>query len=245
VMNGTEFFVLGLAIPLLATAQPHETPPAFDVASVKLHSASNLLGTMMQELPGSLQYRKVNLIAVIRRAYGVETQQVVAPTWMSTEVYDIEAIITGYSGSPPATHAANLLAERFHLQVHRDKKQMIAYNLIVAKDGLKMHPSETGRLGYRPFSDGSSRHLRGKITLPILANNLSGILGRPVADQTRIDGLYDLDLNYADESSTQGLSNYPGIATALEEQLGLRLESKKALLDMIIVDHAEKIPTEN
>jgi len=245
-MNGTELFVLGLAIPLLATAQPHETPPAFDVASVKLHSASNLLGTMMQELPGSLQYRKVNLIAVIRRAYGVETQQVVAPTWMSTEVYDIEAKLSPDTAAPRLQlMLQNLLAERFHLQVHRDKKQMIAYNLIVAKDGLKMHPSETGRLGYRPFSDGSSRHLRGKITLPILANNLSGILGRPVADQTRIDGLYDLDLNYADESSTQGLSNYPGIATALEEQLGLRLESKKALLDMIIVDHAEKIPTEN
>src|SRR5215469_135930 len=245
-MNGTELFVLGLAIPLLATAQPHETPPAFDVASVKLHSASNLLGTMMQELPGSLQYRKVNLIAVIRRAYGVETQQVVAPTWMSTEVYDIEAKLSPDTAAPRLQlMLQNLLAERFHLQVHRDKKQMIAYNLIVAKDGLKMHPSETGRLGYRPFSDGSSRHLRGKITLPILANNLSGILGRPVADQTRIDGLHDLDLNYADESSIQGSSNYPGIATALEEQLGLRLESKKALLDMIIVDHAEKIPTEN
>ena len=61
-------------------------------------------------------------------------------------------------------------------------------------------------------------------------------------DQTGIDGLYDLDLNYDDESLTQSPSNYPGIATALQEQLGLKLESKKALFDTIIVDHAEKIP---
>ena len=64
-------------------------------------------------------------------------------------------------------------------------------------------------------------------------------------DRTGIDGLYDLDLNYSDEASDQGPSNYPGIATALQEQLGLKLESKKALFDMIIVDHAQKIPTEN
>ena len=178
-MNGTELYaVLGLAIPLVATAQLYETPPAFDVASVKLHSASNPLATMMQELPGSLQYRKVNLIAVIRRAYGVETQQIVAPRWMSTEVYDIEAKLSPDTPVPRLQlMLQNLLAERFHLQVHRDRKEMAAYNLVVAKDGFKMHPSEGGRLGYGPFSDASGHHLRGNITLPILANNLTGVLG--------------------------------------------------------------------
>ena len=143
-MNGIELFsVLVLGIPLLATVQPQETPSAFDVASVKLHSANNPLGTMMRELPDSLQYRKINLIAVIRRVYGVETQQIVAPPWMSTEAYDIEAKFSPDTGVPRLQlMLQNLLAERFQLQVHRDKKEMAAYNLVVAKDGLKMHPSE-------------------------------------------------------------------------------------------------------
>jgi uncharacterized protein (TIGR03435 family) len=246
-MKGTQLLaVLSLAIPLAVSAQRQEALPVFDVASVKQHPESNLLGAMMRELPGSLQYRRVNLMAVIQRAYGVEAQQIVALPWMYIEAYDVEAKL------PPDTPIPrlelmlqNLLAERFHLQVHREKKELAAYNLVVAKDGLKMHPSEAGRLGYRPFRDGSGRHLRGKITLPVLANNLSGVLGHPVVDQTGIDGLYDIDLNYADDARDQEPSNYPGIARALQEQLGLKLESKKALFDMIIVDHAEKVPTEN
>lgn len=246
-MNGTQFFaVLSLILPLPIHAQPHDTPPVVDVASVKLYQETNPLGTMMQELPGSLHYHRVNLMAVIQRAYGVEAQQIVPPPWMRTEAYEIVAKL------PPDTPVPRLqlmlqsvLAERFHLQVHRDKKEMEGFELVVAKGGLRMHPSEDARLGYRPFRDNSGRHLHGKITLPILANNLSGLLGRPVVDRTGGEGLYDIALNYSDDASAQDPSSYPGIATALQEQLGLKLESKKALFDMIIVDHADKIPTEN
>ena len=244
-MKPTHLWLVPVLIPAWPlSAQPHEAPATFDLASVKPHPESNPLGTMMQELPGRIQYRRIILLAVLRRAYNVEFQQIVGPAWLSTETYDIEAKL------PPDTPDTrlqlmlqNLLSERFHLKVHHDKKELPAYNLVLAKDGLKMHRSESGRLGYRPSSSG--HHLRGKITLPILANNLSAILGRPVSNQTGVDGLYDIDLNFIDDGPTPGPATYPGIVTALQEQLGLKLESNKALFDMIIVDQAEKVPTEN
>ena len=237
---------LSLLTVWLLSAQPAEVPPTFDVASVKPHPDNSPLGTMMQELPGHLQYRRVNLIAVIRRAYNVEAQQIIAPAWMATEAYDIEARL------PPDTPGTRLqlmlqklLMERFQLKVHHGKKKLAAYNLVPAKGGLKMHRSESGRLGYAPSRDSSGRHLHGKITLPILANNLSGMVGRPVSDHTGTDGLYDIDLNFSDDAAIGGAATYPGIFTALQEQLGLKLESKKASFDMIIVDRVVKTPIEN
>jgi len=245
-LKPTVWVVLGLITAWPLRAQPPDVTPTFDVASVKPHQESNPLGTMMQELPGRIQYRRINLLAAIRRAYNVESRQIAGPAWLSTETYDIEAKLpTDAPGARLQLMLQNLLAERFHLRVHHDKKELPAYNLMLAKDGLKMHRSESGRLGYNPSRDSSGRHLRGRITLPILANNLSDILSRPVSDQTGMDGLYDIDLNFIDDAPTQGSAIYPGIVTALQEQLGLTLESRKALFDMIIVDQAEKIPTEN
>lgn len=246
-MKRTHLWLVLVLIPAWPlSVQPHEAPATFDVASVKLHPKRNPLGTMMQELPGHIQYRRINLLAVICRAYNVESQQIIGPPWLGTETYDIEAKL------PPDTPDTrlqlmlqNLLSERFHLKVHHAKKKLSAYNLVLAKDGLKMHRSESGRLGYTASRDSSGRHLRGRITLPILANNPSEILDLPVSDQTGIDGLYDIDLNFIVDAPTQGPATYPGIVTALQEQLGLKLESKKALFNMILVDEAEKVPTEN
>lgn len=81
--------------------------------------------------------------------------------------------------------------------------------------------------------------------MEILANNLSGIMGRPVRDATGIDGLYDIDLNYATDVQTEEPATYPDITAALEEQLGLRLQSEKAMFDIIVVDAANKVPVEN
>src|SRR6516165_6291141 len=127
-----------------AAAQSQEQSPAFDVASVKPFPENNPMGTMMQELPGNLHYRRINLVAVMRRAYGVESQQIVAPDWMQTERYDIEAKMPADTPVPRLQlMLQNLLAERFQLKVHHDKKELSSYDLVVAKGGLKMHPSES------------------------------------------------------------------------------------------------------
>jgi uncharacterized protein (TIGR03435 family) len=145
--HGWAVLMFATAWPLIA--QPQEAPPAFDAASVKPHDESNPLGTMMQERPGNIHYRRINLLAVIRRAYNVESQQIVAPAWLSTETYDIEAKLSPDTPLPRLRlMLQTLLAERFHLKVHYDKKELPAYNLVLAKGGLKMHRSEGGGLGY-------------------------------------------------------------------------------------------------
>jgi uncharacterized protein (TIGR03435 family) len=227
-------------------AQPPDPPAAFDVVSVKPRQALDPAGTMMQERAGSLFYRKINLLAVILRAYGVDPQQVVGPALLRTERYDIEAQFP--AGTPDARFQLmlqKLLADRFHLEAHREKKELPAYTLVVAKDGFKMRRSETGALGYGPSRDATGRHLSGKITLPILAGVLSDAVGHPVTNATDLEGLYDINLNFTDDEQSQAPAAYPGIFTALQHQLGLKLESRKSMFDIIVIDRVEKVPTEN
>ena len=139
----------------------------------------------------------------------------------------------------------NLLAERFLFKVHQEKREFPAFNLVVAKSGLKMHPSESRQLGYGPSRSPAGRRLAGKITLPVLAINLSGIMGRPVLDQTGLAGLYDLDLTFSLEDTAQNPNAYPPIETALQEQLGIKLEAKKALLEVVVIDSAQRQPVAN
>ena len=82
-MHGWAVLMFATVWPIIA--QPQEVPPAFDAASVKPHDESNPLGTMMQERPGNILYRRINLLAVIRRAYNVQPQQIVGPPWLTTE----------------------------------------------------------------------------------------------------------------------------------------------------------------
>jgi uncharacterized protein (TIGR03435 family) len=227
-------------------AQPQEPLPTFDAASVKLHADDDPLGTMMQERPGTIFYRRTNLLTVIRRAYDVQFQQVVGPPWLSTERYDIEAKLPADTPVPRLQlMLQSLLADRFRVQMHREKKELPAYSMEVAREGFKMHRSEGGELGYGPSRDASGNHLRGKITLQILANLLSGVLGHPVLNQTELEGLYDVALDYTEDAQAQDTTTFPGLITAMRQQLGLKIESKKALFDMIVIDRVEKVPTGN
>lgn len=236
--------VIGWAICLSAFWQPLAQPqksPAFDVASVRPHPGAGP-GTMMRESPGSVNYIGIPLMSVVARAWDVEGMRVVGPPWLYSDTYDIKATL------PPDTPLAQmqlmlqgLLAERFQLTVHREKRELGAYVLVVAKDGVKMHPVENSAPSYRPYGDGEGRHIRGRITMPNLASYLSCQVGVPVSDKAGLGGVYDITLDFSAHENPAA----PAIFTALQEQLGLKLESKKALFDMIIVDHAEKIPTEN
>jgi uncharacterized protein (TIGR03435 family) len=139
----------------------------------------------------------------------------------------------------------NLLAERFALKVHMEKRELPAFNLVLAKGGIKMKPSEGGHLGYGWSRTPSGRRLAGKITLPVLAMNVSAIVGHPVADQTGLSGLYYLDLSFSLPEAQQNADAYPPIETALQEQLGLKLEARKARLDVVVVDSGKRKPIGN
>jgi uncharacterized protein (TIGR03435 family) len=244
-------------------------PPAFEVASVK--PAPPMTGNKLQVSlggdPGRVNYSNVTLKIVMTRAYGVKTHQISGPAWLDSERYDLVAKVpAGASKDDIPLMLQNLLADRFKLTLHREKKVMPVYALVAAKSGPKLHPAE-GEGGLRMSMGPKGRQLTGKTSIPKLADALSGWMDRPVLDMTEIQGIYDIDLEWIPDSSQPNPKFALGggikpegagegkaaaesadgvsIFTALQEKLGLKLETRKSPVEILVVDNAERVPTEN
>ena len=149
-----------IACAVLATmpicSQTNEERPAFDVASVKPCDESAQMGTMMQEKTGSLYYRRVNLLAVMRRAYNVDAPQIDGPSWLGSDCYDFQARFPENAAIPRMQQMLqNLLAERFALKVHMEKRELLAFNLVLANSesswAIRLRSATTrGRPPMRP-----------------------------------------------------------------------------------------------
>ncbi|HWC95916.1 MAG TPA: TIGR03435 family protein [Candidatus Sulfopaludibacter sp.] len=217
-------------------------PLSFEVASVK-HSSAEGRGSNMRLDPGRLTCSGVTIKALIRRAYSVQDYQISGPDWLDSERYEITAKFpVKYGVDQIVQMLQNLLAERFKLTIRREKKDMTVYGLVVGKGGLKIHEAEVG--------NGSTSMNRGKmnaqrINMVHLAEVLSGQVDRPIVDMTGLTGLYSMTLEWAPDANAVS-ENGPtaDIYTAIQQQLGLKLEVRKAPIDML-VEHAEKNPTEN
>ncbi len=260
------------AIALLtATAAAGQTP-SFEAASVKPAppEAGRGMRIQMGGDPGRVNYRNVNLKQLITKAYGVKDYQVSGPSWIDTERYNVTATMP--EKTPKETvelMLQNLLAERFQLKLHRETKEAPVYALIVAKGGPKLKKSEVAAA---LAGGGPGRGIRmgpGKLEgngmdMGFFTDVLSTLVGRPVLDMTELKDAYDCTLEFAPdatlsmpmmkmsmarpEGAPEGAaqeSSGPSIFTAVQEQLGLKLESRKAPLDLLVVDSAEKVPTEN
>jgi uncharacterized protein (TIGR03435 family) len=143
-----------------------------------------------------------------------------------------------------------LLADRFKVVVHRQTKELQAYLLLIGKNGPKFQESK---------SDGESQidAQKDKMSIVVqrtpisqLTDMLSRVLQTPVVDKTGLTGRYDITINVAkylqDLQPTNGPPDVVSVLmSGLQEELGLKLESKKTPLDLVIVDHAEKTPAEN
>lgn len=215
---------------------------SFEAASIKLRPPGP--GTMNRESPGGIDYVGVPLMVVIARAYSVGSFQIVAPDWIYSDGYEIRA--TFPANTPPEQFRVmlqTLPADRFHLAVHHEQRELSAYVLTVAKGGFKMKAHADAQLSYSTSPDSAGRHIRGIITVPLLSSNLSFIMNSPVTDQTGIKGQYDISLDFSPDPDAGG--DAPSIFSALQDQLGLKLESKKSQFDVIVVDHIEKTPADN
>ena len=196
------------------------------------------------------------------------------PNWINTDRFDIEAKAeTGASlqRRQMGLMMQSLLADRFQLKVHAETKELPVYELVVAKDGAKLQAApEPERPGPRaaprpqptpggrpePGSIISSR--RGDVSgyaipLATLIEFLSQTLGRTIVDRTGITGFFDIMLQWAPDPGEFSPGpdarppvdpSGPSIFTALQEQLGLRLESSKGPVEVIVIDSVEK-PSEN
>jgi uncharacterized protein (TIGR03435 family) len=229
-------------------AQPSTARPEFEVASIKPNKSGRGFDTRFEG--GRFTARHTSLQNLIEMAYQVKHYQVSgAPDWWSYETFDIVAkyppdrVHDGLIKSLPMVRT--LLEDRFKLAIHRETKVVSGYALIVAKSGPKLPKSpdtddETGLSG--PRGKMSGHH----ITVAQIADALSGRLNLPVSDATRLDGFFEVELQWTpDDLSVTPGTDHPTIFTALQEQLGLRLESRKVPVEILVIDHLERSPAEN
>jgi uncharacterized protein (TIGR03435 family) len=145
----------------------------------------------------------------------------------------------------------SMLAERFKLAAHRETRQLNVYSLVMAKGGLKIKPVEQGA---GRTSAGPGKLEAQGISFGKLADLLSRFLDRPVMDATGVPGLFNFTLEWRPEDtrrlmepgdSGQDPVAGPSIFTALEEQLGAKMEVRKGPVEILVIDHVERVPTEN
>lgn len=249
---------LMLATSLAAFGQPAAAPPAFEVASVKVSQIGRAGGEgsrreRVDHTPASLTMRNVSLKSAIQWAFNVKQYQVSGPGWIETERYDINGKAAGEVAEDQLRlMLQTLMTERFKLTFHREEKVMPVYALVVGKGGPKFKESETqGEMAAGPGKTGRFSGSIQRVTMAQAADVLSQPLQRPVIDETGLKGRYDITIDAAaylgNEAQMKEFQADPAqlIFLILEEQAGLKLESKKSPIQMLIIDGAEKVPTEN
>ncbi len=230
-----------------------QSAPSFEVASIKPHPEPITFSADAMARGSRVTATASTLLDLITDAYGVRYDQISGgPGWIKSDHYDLAAKA---EGEGPITKdqlrqmLQSLLADRFQLKIHRETRETPVYDLVVAKNGPKLKqvsPDADGRMG-GVIANSSGMHLtQSKGTMEQLAHWLSGNgAGRPVFDKTGLTGFYAYTLDWvrADRIPDSD-SNVPSIFNAVQEQLGLKLESAKGPIKVIIVDRAEK-PSEN
>lgn len=233
--------ILLLAMCIMVSYAQSQTVPAFSVASIKRNDSVNA-NSYMSNLPGGgFSSRFTTLNRLILYAYRLKDYQLTGgPGWANSERYDIDAKADPtLSRDQVRLMIQNLLAERFQLKVRRDKKELSVYALSPSKSGIKF-----GKASDQPtsaFDVGTGRLTGYGVSMADLADQLSLMLDRPVIDRTGMSGSFDLKLQYSPvenpvnpTSPSDGAG--PDILTAVEEQLGLRLEATKAAVDVLVID---------
>jgi uncharacterized protein (TIGR03435 family) len=246
--------------------------PQFDVISVKPSKQSD--GSRVQFTPDGMRGTGVNVRFLLYEGYGgINHEQVLGePGWTNTDAFDIEAKVAPADVPTLAkmtfeqrrTMFQSILADRFKLAVHHETRELPIYVLSVGKGGVKFRPSAPDDPAGAPRRKGMMIN-RGKLTaddaqISTLVTILSRQLGRTVVDKTGLTGSYDFTLEWTpDEGGPPPPPRPPdgspapatgapdpgaSIFTALQEQLGLKLESTKGPVDVVVIDHIER-PTEN
>ena len=242
-------------VPMAADANP-----SFELATIK-PSKPDTPGKLLRLNGRNFSTINTTVNDLITYAYGLHARQITGgPDWLESDKYDLAAI-PDKPGSPNQTQlkvmVQKLLTDRFKLTFHNEKKDITVYAITVLKTGPKLTKSE-GDPNALP-----SMLFRGLGTLPVRNATMgdfaglmqAAVLDRPVVDQTGLTGRWDFTLSWAPEETQFGAmgikpppvadnDSRPSLFTAFQDQLGLKLESTKAPVDVMVIDHIEK-PSEN
>jgi uncharacterized protein (TIGR03435 family) len=249
------FFITALAGCL------HAQTPEFDAASVRPSAPGGRRSMVVS--PGRLTFGNVTLRDCLMAAYDAKDYQISGPDWMKTDRFDIVATAPGGDNAvaSPAGSALSepvramlrkLLTARFQMSIRVEKRELPVYAMVVGKNGTKLKETETpGRSNMR--MNGGSVAFRS-VTVQELVDDLSQFktaeMDRPVIDDTGLKGRYDFTVTLFGTQEEMAAAMSKGdfgssIFTLIQEQLGLKLEPRKLPLDMVVVEKAERVPTEN
>jgi len=226
-------------IPMLSALAVAQT---FEAASVKI-APSDVSAPSSMDLR-QVRYTGVRLKSVLQDAYNVKRYQISGPDWLETQHYDIVARLPeGAAQEQIPAMLQTLLAERFRMKVHTEMRQDRVYALIVAKNGPHLNAA-AGRPVGMEFHDGRIEFTSA--TLDAFASVLSGYLDYPVLDMTGIQGRFDIVLTpEGGPPNTIPDTNFSSAIVSAVGELGLKLETRIAPVQHIVVDGGDKIPTEN
>jgi uncharacterized protein (TIGR03435 family) len=256
--------LLPITLGILSTQTPQREQ--FEVASIKKNVEGR--GASFGPAPGgrlvAINNPTMNFIV---NAYGVRPYQVVnEPEWLRSDRYDIEAKAEGtlsYAQIMPLLQT--LLEDRFKLKVHRETRELPVFYLTAARSGIKLKPSTTrctqpdANEPVRPREEeklpfcnnlmtGSGQNMRWRaqnIDMAGMIMALSSSMGRQVVDRTGFSGRFDLNLEFSrDPAATDVATTAPSIITVLQDELGLKLDSGRGLVEVLVIDHIER-PSEN
>jgi uncharacterized protein (TIGR03435 family) len=248
--------------PPAAKSMPGDANPSFEVATIKPSKPGAPGKGLIMRDPRTFATFNYSVADLISFAYGLHPRQITgAPSWLETELFDIQA-----TPDPPGmpnlkqiqVMVQKLLTDRFKLTFHRDKKELSVFALTLGKTGPKLTAS-TGDPNGPPglgFGGLGIMFARNATLSDFTATLQSTVLDRPVVDQSGLAGRFDFQLKWTpDDSQFPGIKGQlppprddveaqPDLFTALQQQLGLKMEATKAPVGVIVIDTVQK-PTEN
>lgn len=235
----------------------------FEVATIKPNKSGVPGAHVGTDGPRRFSSENASLQFLVQWAWSVREFQIVGgPKWFSSDRFDIQAVAeSDATFEQSRLMLRTLLEDRFQLKVHREKREQPVYILTQSKNGTKIQPLPPGGCveldaKTRPPAEGATpaklcgsagwgpSQVKGTgLTMANLATYLSDALERPVVDQTGLAGFYDIELTWTPDDSVAAAADLgPSIFTAIQEQLGLRLDASRAPAEVLVVDSAQQPP---
>jgi len=240
-------------LSVIAFTQGQATQSSFEVASVRpsQQEVGPDYNNQITYSPDRFTGRNVTLRRLVAEAWQCQLDQVFGPPWFDHNEYDIAARVPeGASKEQIFLMLRSLLSERFHLKEHSDTRQMRVYELMIGQGGPRIHPIASANA----VPGGSGVHFRGDmrqfanllaVQFSIPAADSPNVPARaggspiPVLDKTGLQGIYEFSVDLRPELGTDAFTAWN---RALEDQLGLRIESRKANVAVVVVDDVAKLP---
>jgi len=261
-----------VSISVASFAQSPSTKPvtfSFEAASFKL-SGDQALNARRSETrdPGRIEFGGITLQGLLWEAYRAWYYQIVWPQdWKDARSvrYDIAATLPlGVSKERVPAMLQALMAERLNFKMHRESREMPVYTLSIAKSGLRMQKAAIDPNAdpqkppdFKIQNIDQEKRVQGKLSMTFLLLALAGNLDRPLVDMTGLEGEYEIDLQFTamppqstprpgqEATAPDYLSAAGSLISALEKQCGIHVEARKEPIEMLVVDHINRVPSEN